>query len=355
MTIEARFQLQKGTFTLDVDLRLPAEGVTSLLGPSGCGKTTLLRVIAGLEKCRNGFLKLGDEVWQDKNQFVPPHQRSLGYVFQEPSLFEHLNVRDNVAYGVKRVPEKERRFSLDKAIELTGIGHLLARKPATLSGGERQRVAIARALAVSPGILLMDEPLAALDPAGRQEILPTLESLHDELDIPVIYVSHSPDEVARLADHLVLLEAGRVKGTGAIAEMLTRFDLPLAHSDDAEALIEAVVAAHDDEYELTYLDFSGGRFTVARKTLAVGDSVRLRVVARDVSLTLQHQSDTSILNIFPAVIDDITPLGKTQLTVRLLVGGVPLLSRITRKSAALLDLKPGKSIYAQAKSVALLS
>ncbi|NOY16636.1 MAG: molybdenum ABC transporter ATP-binding protein [Gammaproteobacteria bacterium] len=355
MTIEARFQLQKGTFFLDVDLTIPAEGVTSLLGPSGCGKTTLLRVIAGLEICHDGFLKVGGNVWQDSNQFLAPHQRPLGYVFQEPSLFEHLNVRDNVAYGVKRVARKERKFSLNKAIELTGIGHLLERKSTTLSGGERQRVAIARALAVSPGILLMDEPLAALDMAARQEILPCLESLHDELDIPVIYVSHSPDEVARLADHLVLLEAGRVKATGAIAELLTRFDLPLAHSDDAEALIEAVVAAHDDEYELTYLDFPGGRFTVARKTLSVGSSVRLRVVARDVSLTLEHQSDTSILNIFPAVIDDITPLGNTQLTVRLLAGGVPLLSRITRKSAALLDLKPGKSIYAQAKSVALLS
>ncbi len=355
MTIDARFQLQKGEFSLDVDLRLPAEGVTSLLGPSGCGKTTLLRAIAGLEKCRNGFLKVGNEIWQDRDQFVPPHSRPLGYVFQESSLFDHLNVRDNVAYGAKRAAAKQQKFSMDSAVELTGIGHLLARKPATLSGGERQRVAIARALAVSPGILLMDEPLASLDHAARQEILPTLESLHDELDIPVIYVSHSPDEVARLADHLVLLEAGRVKATGAIAEMLTRFDLPLAHGDDAEALIEAVVAAHDDEYELTYLDFAGGRFTVARKALDVGRSVRLRIVARDVSLTLQHQSDTSILNIFPALIDEITPLGKTQLTVRLLAGGVPLLSRITRKSAALLDLKPGKSVYAQAKSVALLS
>ncbi len=355
MTIEARFQLDKGSFSLDVELSIPAEGVTSLLGPSGCGKTTVLRIIAGLEKCHNGYLKVGDEVWQDRDQFVLPHQRSLGYVFQESSLFEHLNVHDNVAYGVKRVPGKKRKFSLDKTIELTGIGHLLERKPTTLSGGERQRVAIARALAVSPGILLMDEPLAALDPAGRQEILPYLETLHDELDIPVIYVSHSPDEVARLADHLVLLEAGRVKATGPIAEMLTRFDLPLAHNDDAEALIEAVVAAHDDEYELTYLDFAGGRFTVARKALAVGRSVRLRIVARDVSLTLEHQSDTSILNIFPAVIDEITPLGRSQLTVRLLAAGVPLLSRITRKSAALLDLKPGKSIYVQAKSVALLS
>ncbi len=354
MTIDVRINLQKGDFSLHVDLQLPATGVTSLLGPSGCGKTTLLRAIAGLEKCSTAYLRVGNEIWQDSEQFLPPHRRPLGYVFQESSLFEHLNVRDNVAYGLKRVPAGQRKYSLETVIELTGIRHLLLRRPATLSGGERQRVAIARALAVSPGLLLMDEPLAALDPAGRKEILPTLESLHEQLDIPVLYVSHSPDEVARLADHLVLLEAGRVKATGAIADMLTRFDLPLAHGDDAEALIEAVVAEHDNDFALTYLDFDGGRFTVARKELDVGRSVRIRVVARDVSLTLERQSGTSILNIFPAVVEEMTPLGETQLTVRLLAGGVPLLSRITRKSASLLDLTPGKAVYAQAKSVALL-
>ena len=294
-------------------------------------------------------------LWQDGSHFVPPHKRPLGYIFQEASLFPHLNVRRNLEYGVKRIPASERRVSMERAIELLDIGSLLDRRADQLSGGERQRVAIARALAVSPGILLMDEPLAALDLARKQEIMPYLESLHDELDIPIIYVSHSSDEVARLADHLVLLEAGRIKAAGAIGEMLTRLDLPLAHGGDAEALIEARVAGHDDEYDLTHLDFSGGRFTVTRKALPVGHSVRLRVAARDVSLTLEHQSGTSILNIFPATSDEITPEGSAQVTVRLVAGGVPLLSRVTRKSAALLDLKPGKSVYAQAKSVALLS
>ncbi len=205
----------------------------------------------------------------------------------------------------------------DNAVDLLDIGQLLMRKPRQLSGGERQRVAIARALAVSPKLLLMDEPLAALDVLRKQEILPHLESLHARLDIPVIYVSHSPDEVARLADHLVLMEQGRISASGPIADMLTRVDLPLARGNDAEALIEARVAEHDDTYTLTYLDFPGGRFTVARKDLAIGTVVRLRVIARDVSLTLARQTDTSILNIFPAIVDEIVPTGDSQVTVKL--------------------------------------
>ncbi len=355
MTIEVRFRIDRSDFVLDVDVEIPATGITAVFGPSGCGKTTLLRAIAGLEPCHDGYLRVGEMLWQDGAHFVPPHKRPLGYVFQEASLFAHLNVRRNLEYGVKRVPVSQRKVSMERAIELLGIGPLLEHRADQLSGGERQRVAIARALAVSPGILLMDEPLAALDQARKQEILPYLESLHDELEIPVIYVSHSPDEVARLADHLVLLEAGRIRASGPIGEMLTRLDLPLAYGNDAEALIEAVVAKHDDAYDLTLLDFSGGRFTVTRHDLPVGHAVRVRVAARDVSLTLKHQSGTSILNIFPATIDEISPAGSAQVMVKLMCGDVPMLARVTRKSASVLDLKPGKLIYAQAKSVALLS
>ncbi len=355
MTIEVRFRIDRDDFVLDVDMEIPSRGITAVFGPSGCGKTTLLRAIAGLEPCRDGFLRVGEMLWQENAYFTPPHKRPLGYVFQEASLFAHLNVRRNLEYGVKRVPVSERRVSMERAIELLGIGPLLEHRTDQLSGGERQRVAIARALAVSPRILLMDEPLAALDQARKQEILPYLESLHDELEIPVIYVSHSPDEVARLADHLVLLEAGRIRAAGPIGEMLTRLDLPLAYGNDAEALIEAVVAKHDDAYDLTLLDFSGGRFTVTRHDLPVGHAVRVRVTARDVSLTLKHQSGTSILNIFPATIDEISPAGSAQVMVKLMCGDVPILARVTRKSASVLDLKPGKLIYAQAKSVALLS
>jgi molybdate transport system ATP-binding protein len=355
MSIEIRFRIERDDFVLDVDVEIPSRGITAVFGPSGCGKTTLLRAIAGLEPCHDGYLRVGEMLWQDGAFFVPPHKRPLGYVFQEASLFAHLNVCRNLEYGIKRVPASQRRVSLHKAIELLGIGPLLEHTAGQLSGGERQRVAIARALAVSPGILLMDEPLAALDQARKQEILPYLESLHDEFDIPVIYVSHSQDEVARLADHLVLLEAGRVRATGPIGEMLTRLDLPLAYGNDAEALIEAVVAGHDDEYDLTLLDFSGGRFTVSRHDLPVGHPVRVRVIARDVSLTLEHQSGTSILNIFPATIEEITPAGSAQMMIKLMSGDVTLLARVTRKSASVLDLKPGKLVYAQAKSVALLS
>ncbi len=355
MSIQARFSIKRTDFALDVDLNVPARGVTALFGASGCGKTTLLRAIAGLERCGTCYVKIGDMLWQDENHFVPPHKRPLGYVFQEPSLFHHLSVQGNLEYGVKRVPRAECKVSMDQAIELLGIASLLHRKTYKLSGGERQRVAIARALAVSPRILLMDEPLSALDVARKQEIMPYLESLHDELDIPVLYVSHVPDEVARLADHLVLMEDGKIKASGPIGEMLTRSDLSLAHDREAEALVEAEIAAHDDEFDLTYVDFPGGRFTVPKKDLPVGHMVRLRVLARDVSVTLEHQSNTSIQNIFPATVEEIMPDGTARVTVRLLCGDTPMLARMTRKSVTTLDLHPGKKVFAQAKTVALLS
>ena len=228
MSIEARFQSSLGDFRLDVQLDLPASGVTSVFGPSGCGKTTLLRAIAGLERHTGGFLKFGESVWQDGSRFLPPHHRPIGYVFQEASLFEHLDVRGNLEFGVKRTPAAERRVAMDRAIELLEITDLLDRRPETLSGGEKQRAAIARALAVSPRLLLLDEPLAAVDVTRKQEIIPYLESLHRELDIPVIHVSHLPDEVARLADHLVLMESGRVIASGAAHELFSRLDLSLA-------------------------------------------------------------------------------------------------------------------------------
>jgi molybdate transport system ATP-binding protein len=354
MTIQLRFHLRRGEFLLDVDLELPGSGVTAIFGPSGGGKTTLLRAVAGLERDPAGACRVLGEVWQDAGAFLPPHRRPLGYVFQEASLFPHLSVRANLAYGHQRVAARQRRVSLDEAAALLGVESLLNRHPESLSGGERQRVAIARALLTSPKLLLMDEPLASLDRPSKRDIVPYLERLHDELAMPVLYISHAADEVARLADHLVVLEAGQVRASGPITELLTRLDLASEQGDEAEAVIQAVVSGHDEQFHLSFLEFSGGRFCVARNHLQEGQSARLRVLARDVSLTLERQIGTSILNIFPATVDGLVDEGPGQVLVRLNIGGAHLLSRVTRKSSSVLGLEPGRAVYAQIKAVALV-
>lgn len=354
MSIFARFQVRYEDFQLDVDIEIPSTGVTAIFGPSGCGKTTLLRAIAGLDHHPGGSLTVGEMTWQSAGKFVPTHQRQLAYVFQETSLFAHLDVRRNVEYGLKRAPQAEQTLSFERICQLLDIEPLLLRKPATLSGGERRRVAIARALAVSPRLLLMDEPLAGLDQERKEEILPYILAVQRELDIPVLYVSHSRDEVTRLADHLVLLKAGRVIAAGEIHDVLTRLDLALVQDHEAAAIIDAEVSRHDEEFELTELVFPGGHFVVPHQQLPIGERVRLHLAARDVSLTLAQQTGTSILNIFPATVDALTASGPAQVTVRLIAGGVPLLARVTRKSATALGLEPGRMVYAQAKSVALL-
>lgn len=355
MSIRARFNITQADFQLDVDLDMPGSGVTSLFGPSGCGKTSLLRAMAGLDHHPGGFLQVHGETWQDDESFLPPHQRPLGYVFQEPSLFEHLDVRRNIAYGTRRIPADERKVSMQQAIELLDVGKLLDRKPASLSGGERQRVAITRALAVSPKLLLMDEPLAAVDVSRKQEILPYIESLHRELEIPVIHVSHLPEEVAQFADFVVLIGDGGVLASGGVHDVFSRLDLPPAHESDAASLVEAQVCGHDTDYHLARLAFPGGELLVARQPLAVGRKVRLRVAARDVSLTLHRQSETSILNILETTVDEIRTETDAKVLVRLMAGPTPLLASITRKSAHDLQLEPGKTVFAQVKSVALLA
>lgn len=355
MSIEARFRIDRGAFRLEAEVSIPERGITAIFGPSGSGKTTLLRAIAGLERTPDGYLEVSREVWQDADTFLPPHRRPLGYVFQEASLFTHLSVRRNLEYGYRRIPAAERRVAFDQAVSLLGVEPLLGRETEDLSGGERQRVAIARALLTSPRLLLLDEPLTGLDLESKAEIVRYLEHLHAELDTPVLYVSHSADEVARLADHLVLLQAGRVLASGSMGDILTRFDLPLSHGDEAEAIIEAEVLGHDGAHGLTELGFPGGRLNVTREDLAVGEGVRLRVLARDVSLTLERQTDTSILNILPVTIEALAEDGPAQVMVRLSARGTPILSRITRKSAEILALEPGKQVFAQIKTVALLA
>lgn len=354
--LRLRLAVDFPAFSLQVDLALPGRGVTALSGPSGCGKTTCLRAVAGLQCAPGALVSVNGERWQDDDRaiFLPTHRRPLGYVFQETRLFTHLDVRRNLEYGMKRVAPALRRVSLAQAVELLGIGPLLARRPDTLSGGERQRVGIARALATSPKLLLMDEPLASLDLARKREVLPYLERLHAELDIPVLYVSHSPDEVARLADHLVLLDAGRVIASGPTHELMTRLDLPLAHGDAAGSVIEAVVASVDAAYGLVQVAFAGCTLSLPHSGVGVGQRVRVRVQARDVSLTLRPQEGTSVLNILPATITDLADDGPAQRMVGLDVGGVRMLARITRKSADLLELAVGMGVHAQVKGVAIV-
>ena len=358
--IQARLQLDHGDFSLDLDVQLPGRGVTALYGPSGSGKTTCLRCIAGLERPHRGFIEVNGQVWQDSERgvFVPPHKRPVGYVFQEASLFAHLSVQANLAFGFKRIAPAQRRVDMALATELLGIDHLLDRQPHNLSGGERQRVGIARALLTSPQLLLMDEPLAALDSRRKNEILPYLQRLHDELDIPVLYVSHSQDEVARLADHIVLLDGGRALASGPIGETLARLDLPLAMGDDAGVVIQGQVSGYDADYQLLTLNLPGSPLNVrvAHTPLALGQALRFKVQARDVSLSLANDTQTSILNRLPVtVVSELAADNAAHVLIRLEAAGTPLLARITRYSRDQLKLHPGQVLWAQIKAVAVLA
>lgn len=353
--IQAKFQLGWPGFSLDVALDLPARGITALFGPSGSGKTTLLRCIAGLEKTAQGRLLVNGEIWQDTTRRVPVHQRPLGYVFQEASLFAHLTVLGNLRYGVKRMAN-ENSAALDQAIDLLGINALLHRLPDKLSGGERQRVAIARALALSPRLLLMDEPLASLDHPRKQEIMPYLQQLHRTLEIPVLYVSHAADEVARLADYLVVIDNGRVRAQGLLAETLTRLDFPLPLGDDVGTILDATVGDIDVAWHLARVDFPGGSLWTPDPALPVGCAVRVRVLARDVSLATMPPEQSSIQNVLcgrvDAIADDAHP---GLLLVRIQAGPSQLLARITRRAAATLHINIGQTVWVQVKTVALMA
>ena len=359
MSIHARFRNAYSGFSLDVDLSLPGRGITALFGPSGSGKTTILRCMAGLERTVGGILKVNGEVWQDDalGVFLPAHKRAIGYVFQEASLFPHLSVAGNLDYALTRVADTAHKISMDQAVTLLDVGPLLPRRPGRLSGGERQRVAMARALLTSPGLLLLDEPLAALDLKRRHEILPYLERLRAELSIPMLYVSHSPDEVARLADHLVVLDEGSVVASGSLAETLARLDLLHLFGDDAGAMIEARVDAHDDHYQLTRLGVSGGAIHVSRRDAAIGQRVRIRVLARDVSISTSAPvpGSSSILNALAVtVVEMTTATDPAHMLLRLDAQGTPLLARITRRSRDQLGLVLGSAVWAQIKAVAVL-
>lgn len=357
MSIEARFQKRLGNFELDVDLRIPSKGVTALFGHSGSGKTTLLRCLAGLERF-DGHLFVDKECWQGERYFMPVHKRPLGYVFQEASLFPHLSVEQNLGFGLKRIPASRQQLQMDQVVNWLGINYLLKRRPQFLSGGERQRVAIARALLTSPRLLLMDEPLSALDERSKQDILPYLERLHDELAIPVIYVSHSMKEVARLADHMVWLEQGKVCDSGSTQQVLTNLKLAISHEEAAAAVLDSVVVAHDEHYHLTQLQNAFGTLWVKPMNKQPGETVRVNVPARDVSLSLEKEEHSSILNIWEAQVIEIGDAEPGQVMIKLCcpqnAGKQPLLARITQKSRDKLALEIGSRVYARIKSVGLL-
>ena len=362
-TIDARFSGALGSFTLDVAINVPMRGVTALYGPSGCGKTTILRCLAGLQRLP-GRLTVAGEVWQDDGQgiFRAPHERSIGYVFQEASLFAHLSVRSNLLFGHRRALKAGLReeIRLDDVVELLGIGHMLERSPSHLSGGERQRVAVGRALLSQPRLLLMDEPLSALDRLTKDEILPYFEALHEKLSIPIIYVSHDISEVERLADTLVLMDRGRVLATGPLSDLEADPALPLARAPDAAVTLEGTIAEIDPVYALTSLSVPGGSLIVPGRRGEIGQRRRLKISASDVSFTLVAPVSTTIQNCLPARIIsvDLQDAGRIQMNIVARLGendtGARIVARVTRKSQEALRLVPGTRVFVQIKSVALV-
>jgi len=351
--IEVAFRGKLGRFVLDAAFDVPASGVTAIFGPSGCGKTTVLRCIAGLQRVADGMCAVDGAVWQNGAGFRPPHQRPIGYVFQEASLFAHLSVRGNLLYGA---PKGTTGLGFDEVIMLLGLAPLLERAPRHLSGGERQRVAIGRALLSQPRLLLMDEPLSALDRQSKDEILPFLERLHATLALPVIYVSHDMAEVERLADHLVLMAAGRVLASGPPALLESDLSLPLAQARGASVSLDAIVSGYDAVDGLATLAMGEAVFQVPSLPIAIGVRRRLRIVAGDVSLALVPQHST-ILNILPARILSASESSLHEITAVLGLGpagdGARLLARVTRRSWNQLELSEGMAVHAQIKGVAL--
>ena len=350
-TVDVAFTGTIGTFRLDAAFTVPATGVTALFGPSGCGKTTMLRGIAGLHRIGSGRCVVGGDVWQDGASFRPAHRRPIGYVFQEASLFAHLSVRRNLLFGAGRGA-----IVFDDVVGLLGIGAMLDRSPQHLSGGERQRVAIGRALLSQPKLLLMDEPLAALDRATRDEILPFLHLLHTSLKLPIIYVTHDMAEVEHLADHLVLMSAGRVVACGPLAALQSDAALPLAARRDATVSFDGTVRMYDTSYGLLTLQVAGGSFVVPSAWIAPGTRRRVQVAARDVSIGTSP-AESTILNALPARIVSRSPAGEHELVVVLGLGidgtGARLLARVTRQSWDRLGLAVERTVYAQIKGVAL--
>jgi len=354
--VSVRFSGEVADFSLNVSFTIPGRGVTALFGQSGCGKTTVLRCLAGLERIEKGYLTIGQDVWQDETTFLPPHKRAVGYVFQEANLFDHLSVRGNLEFGQKRLKGKQ-GISLNEVVDLLGLNRLLDRHPQNLSGGERQRVAIGRALLSAPDILLMDEPLSALDRFSKDEIIPYLEKLSDVLSIPVVFISHDTDEVERLADYMVLMEQGKVRTSGPLLDVLSDPSLFIAKSAKTASVLEAEVVDYDETDELTTLQIDGANLFVPGRVGAIGHLCRVRIPATDISLAHDKPSRTTILNILQARIEDIHPIDGAQVNLVLVLAPNyrrRMIARITKRSLAAFDFQVGQSVYAQVKGVSMV-
>jgi molybdate transport system ATP-binding protein len=346
MSVEIRIRHRFKTFALDVAFMAERAGVTALFGPSGAGKTSVVNAIAGLFRPDGGRIAVGSRVVLDTEAgiFVPARARRTGYVFQDSRLFPHMSVEDNLRFGHRRAPHPMDENEIEHVVEMLGLTHLLERNPRALSGGEKGRVALGRALLSSPDILLLDEPLAALDAARRQEILPYLERLRDETKLPMFYVSHAVDEVARLADEVVVLREGRVAAQGSVFDLLTRIEGGI---EGMGAVLDTRIESHGED--LSVLVFDHGRLYVPRVGREVGTRVRVRLRAEDIMLAREEPRAISANNILPATVSAIRY--GAQAEIQIAMGAARLVARITRASAKRLELAPGAHVFAIVKSV----
>lgn len=348
-------QLRLGAFRLALDQRFALDGITALFGPNGSGKTTLLRVIAGLEPRAEGCIMFGDDIWQSSAErlFVAPHRRGAGYVFQDARLFAHLTVAGNLQYAARRSPAQSNRITYDDVVDALDLAALLDQQTASLSGGERQRVAMGRTLLTRPRLLLMDEPLAALDVKRKAEILPYIERLAATFRIPVIYVTHAVEEVVQLADQMVVLANGAVAGQGSVSQILERLDLQaLTGRFEAGVVLKAQVVAHDPGFALTRLDHHGQSILMPILELPHGSEVKLRIRARDVALATRRPEGLSIRNVLSGTVLELVEEPDTAFAEVLVdLGGTHLRARVTRQAIAELGVKPGAPVFALVKSV----
>ena len=356
MSLDVTLNHKLDQFELDLAFTLPAKGLTALFGPSGAGKSLTINAIAGLNQPQTGHISLGDKDILDtaRGFSLPTHKRRIGYVFQDSRLFPHLNVEKNLIFGAKRTKIKPTKDEIDSLISLLDIGHLLSRYPANLSGGEKQRIALGRAILSNPLFLLLDEPLAALDHRRKEEILPLIERLRDESEIPILYVSHSIDEVTWLADHMILLNHGRIAAEGNIHDIMNRLDLyPLTGRFEAGTVFEARIVAHDTTEGMTHLAFDGGTIKLAQMRGNVGEAVRLRIRARDVMLARSEPKDISANNILPVKITDYRADSNSHIDIQLLCGSTKLMARITQTSWSRMALGKDQNLFAIVKSVSM--